>query len=98
MNISEILIMVLIIAVIYCCNKENKENLYIYPKCNHIKPFINKYSESYYNSNMDNCYDCYHRCIQNSDCNYPMISADCWNGCCDNIGKSENNTLGDYNQ
>lgn len=99
MNINEILIVVLIIAVIYVStNKVNKENLYIYPKCDRIKPFINKYHESYYDSNVSNGFECYKKCLDAVDCQYVGVALDCQDFCFNNLGKSENNTLGDFNQ
>jgi hypothetical protein len=94
------LIAVLLLFVIFylILNKKNKENLYIYPNCNHIKPFTNKYRESYYDFNISSGFDCYKRCLDNVDCQYVGVGFDCYNYCFDNLGKKQNNTLEDYNQ
>jgi hypothetical protein len=98
MGAKYFIILLLAISIIYLTTNNQKENLYIYPKCDHIKPFLNKYHESYNNSNYSNGFDCYKRCLDNIDCQYVGVGFDCYNYCFDNLGKQQNNTLGDFNQ
>jgi hypothetical protein len=97
------LIIIVIVILLFLCSykrENNKEHLYIYPYCDRIKQFKNRYKENVYTSNFMNASDCYKKCLDNVDCQYVGVAFDCYNNCFDNVDneKRQNNTFGDYNQ
>ena len=88
------LISIILVIIIICILLKNKQenmksvnianpmNVLKWEKCDHIGPFKNPFKNQWGISDMNkHGWDCYKKCIEDSNCNYVGVGFDCYNNC-----------------
>ena len=97
---TTIISIILVIIIICILLKNNQENMRVtrpanianpvanpvWEKCDHIGPFKNPFKNQWGISDMNtHGWDCYKKCIEDSNCNYVGVGFDCYNNCFHNL-------------